>query len=314
MIPIKKENFKIYLYILREIIVNWIGYKMGLRKILKKGLIVNIEKSLSTEDAYADKGLRRMDFLRDTLKLKENEQFPFKNVMEVGPGGMLLLGLMLVAEGCDEYIGVDSFPSLVWGKFSMDCYRLAMSKMSHEKADKISKALNSSKDGNGPVKYFGNVGIENIINRGYVKPKSMDLIFSWGVLEHIKHPKNVFNVLRKIIKDDGVMIHSIDPYPHTWTLFPNPYIIFCMSNWLWNLMYNGRGFLNRFRASDYIEWAKEAGFEVIEVKREMGDKKYLTIRKNFTPRFKKYLDNDILTESITLILKPIQNDDNLVKN
>lgn len=87
-----------------------------------------------------------------------------------------------------------------------------------------------------------------------------------------------------------------------------------MPDWLWNLMYGGRGFLNRFRASDYIKWANNAGFEVIEVKREIGDKKHLLIKKNFITRFQKYSDEDILTESIVFVLKPIQNDDNLVKN
>lgn len=304
MIPVKKENFKIYFYIIREVLVNFIGYKFGLRRILKKGLIVNIE-NFDIEEVFEDRGLARLDFLRENLGLAQDKPLFFKKVLEVGPGGTLLLGFMLVDAGCDEYIGIDNFPSLVWSEFSMDCYNFFINKLPDNRAKKILKAIISSKKGDGPIKYFGSVGIENIINGGYVEPKSIDLIFSWGTLEHIKYPKNVFKVLREIIKDDGVMIHSIDPYPHTWTLFPNPYVIFCIQDWLWNLMYGNRGFLNRFRASDYVNWARNAGFEAVEAKRELGDKKYLSIKKNFTPRFKKYSDEDILTENIVLVLKPV---------
>ncbi|MFH1162126.1 MAG: methyltransferase domain-containing protein [Candidatus Jorgensenbacteria bacterium] len=303
MIALNKEKLKVYLYIVREIAVNLIGYKLGIRKLMRKGAVVNTNCE-DMDGVFNDK-ISQLDFIKTWGESLQKKPFPCGNVLEIGPGGTLLLGSMLIAEGCKEYYGIDAFPSLVWGKFATALYGLADRKLPEQKAEKVRTALSLSKNKNGPIKYFGNVGVENIIADRCVEPKSIDLIYSWGVLEHVPSPENAFNVLRKVIRDDGIAIHVIEPSPHTWKRFSNPYVIFCIPDWLWGLMYHGRNFQNRFRASDYVGWARNAGFDVIEAENtEIGKKDHLSIRGKFTERFKSYSDEDILTGRLTLILKP----------
>ena len=105
--------------------------------------------------------------------------------------------------------------------------------------------IKNSQGFNGSVKYFGTYGLFNNDFKKLVKPLSVDLIYSWGVLEHVVDPKSVFQENYNLIDKNGVAIHVIDTHPHTWNRFNNPLIYLTIPDWLWSIMYGGRGFINR---------------------------------------------------------------------
>lgn len=134
------------------------------------------------------------------------------------------------------------------------------------------------------------------------------LFIHGGVLEHIENPLEVFKKNYLLLKKNRFALHVIDLYSHTWGRFKNPYRFLSVCDWLWKLMYSNRGFINRYRASSYIRWAKESGFKVEILKVERYDDKDIDIdklKRKFLLRFQNLDKNDILIDRIFLKLSKI---------
>jgi Methyltransferase domain len=291
-----------YRWIAREILVNVVGYRLGVRSVIGRGKVANVVGSV--EGDVEDKGHRRLAFIKQTLRgfLGEAEFrafWPPRCVVEIGPGGTLLLGLYLLSEGVAEYVGIDRFASDVWGEYPRRCYRYALRTLPAPKH--LERLLVSSAAGQGPLHYRGTGG-----HRAFrtMAKRSVDLIFSWGVFEHIDDPRQMLSESREVIGVDGLALHIIDPHAHTWLRFANPLLFLAVPDWLWWLMYAGRGFQTRHRASAYARWAAEAGYDVYEVMREMESAKHLWIKPYLLPRFRQATDADVLTHRIGLALVP----------
>jgi hypothetical protein len=282
--------------VIREIAVNWIGYKLGIRKLLGRSRNNNVHRDVDFD--VREKGIMRRDFIKDSLRQLLGEGFPSywppRRVLEIGPGGTLLLGLHLLAEGVAEYIGVDRFPSQMFGKYPKRCYQHALDSLPD--AERLANLLKQSEAGNGPLYYFGSESAAAFEN---IEPGSVDLIFSWGALEHIEDVAEVFRKTRPLLSSHGVALHTISTNGHGW-LTP---IFLTIPDWLWWLMYWRRGFLNRYLPSDYLRWAKDAGFEAIEIDRIVAHSKYLQIKPRMLPRYQAASDEDLLTAELMLALR-----------
>lgn len=288
-------------YVLREIGVNWVGYKLGVRKLLGRGTVNNLSGNIGAD--VLDKGAKHPAFVRRTLSdLNLPGLYPGRRIIEMGPGGTILSGLNFILDGWEEYIGLDAFPSAVWSEYPQSVYKAAVESMDMETAAKAKRILSRSKEGQGPVFYFGENGLANKELLRKVEPGTADMIYSWGVLEHIEDPRDVFFRNHQLLKKGGVALHVIDPYPHTWRRFDNPYVFLTVPDFVWKMMYKDRGFINRHRSGSYLEWAKEAGFRVISSKGELADSRYLELKGEFLSRFKELADEDILTERMYLVL------------
>jgi hypothetical protein len=289
-------------YIFREIFVNFVGYKLGLRKLRSKGRVNNM--TWNTKEDIKDKGVKHSEYVNNILDRFDKSGKIKKDVfLEMGPGGTVLPGFYHIANGWNKYIGVDVFPSKVWSSYPLKLYNSAFETMANDKCDLAKINLKSSKEGKGPVYYLGNDGIFSKEASLLIGDSKVDMIYSYGVLEHIPEPREVFKHNFNMLQDDGIVVHVIDPYPHTWLKFDNPYYFLTIPDWLWNLMYGGRGFINRYRYSSYIEWATEAGFKILDVETELADKKYMSIKDKFISKFKHLEDSDILTDRLCLVLK-----------
>lgn len=284
-------------WIARELAVNWIGYKCGVRRALGKGRNNNVHFDI--EKDLQDKGRDRLSFIKTMLRQLLGNEFdsfwPPKRALEIGPGGTMLLGLFLCSEGVEEYIGVDAFPSDVWNDYSKQRYDAARRFIPN-----VMQVVESSSKGNGPIYYYSDKSHQAL---NHISPSSIDLIFSYGCLEHVNDPLTTFKKSKPLLSERGVALHRISTHGHTWRQFPNPLIHFAISDWLWRLMYDGRGFITRFCASQYIDWAKEAGYQVSELERETCEPFLLTIKPHLLPRFKIASDLDLSTDEITLALR-----------
>ncbi|MDC3315686.1 class I SAM-dependent methyltransferase [Candidatus Thioglobus sp.] len=293
------ERIKVLLYIIRECFVNIVGYKMKIRRLFKRSRINNVAGNVDVD--IKDKGLKHYKLVQKIIS--DLSLDPKKNrFVEMGPGGTLLNGFTTVLNGWDEYIAVDVFPSQVWSSYPMTLYDKYVEIVEPEKKRALKELIRNSKRFDGRVKYFGTQGLFNNDFKRLVKPLSVDLIYSWGVLEHVVSPKFVFKENYNILDKDGVVIHVVDTHPHTWSRFNNPLWYLTIPEWLWNVMYGGRGFINRFQPQNYIDWAKESGFNVQVYNEEVDDYDINSIRKRFLDRFRDLPDKELLTHRIYLVL------------
>jgi hypothetical protein len=292
---------KLIIFIIREILVNFIGYKMGVRSFLKRSLINNMARKIEV-DLY-DKGPKHSKNIKDHLHENNIEIKNKNNFLEMGPGGSILHGIHKILDGWNKYIAVDTFPSQIWSKYPQDLYSRFTSELDNNLKNKANEILLSSQNEEGPIFYFGTQGLFNTDFNSKYTAGSIDFIYTWGVLEHIDDPKQVFIKNYELLSDSSYVLHVIDPHPHTWSRLRNPYIFLTIPQWLWNLMYKGRGFINRVRASSYEAWAKQAGFEIISNKKEISNLNISNIINSINETI-KYTDiNDLLTDRLYLFLK-----------
>ena len=95
--------------------------------------------------------------------------------------------------------------------------------------------------------------------------KTVDLIISYSVMEHLKNIETCFNEMYRILKSGGAMIHFIDLRDHFFFL---PFHFLLFSEKIWNNFLTPKeGFyLNRLRKCDYENILKNYEWSEIEIK------------------------------------------------
>ena len=102
-----------YRFILREILVNFLGYKLGLRSLLGKGKHINITGKID-RDLY-DKGVKHREIVEEVLQAKGLT--PVGYIFGDGPRRLMLHGCMVINDGWERYVAVDAFASDVWSEY-----------------------------------------------------------------------------------------------------------------------------------------------------------------------------------------------------
>lgn len=88
-----------------------------------------------------------------------------------------------------------------------------------------------------------------------------DLILSRAVLEHVNNLKKTMLDIKQNLKTNGTSLHLVDLKSHGL----DRYTEFDFLSWpsiLYNLMYNHKGFPNRWRVPHYRKFAEEAGLKI----------------------------------------------------
>ena len=129
---------KIVPFIIRECLVNLLGYKLGLRGFLGRGKLINITGDVDRD--IEDKGIKHRakvdDILKDlNLKIEKNR------FLEMGPGGLLLHGCMIILDGWKEYIAVDAYTSDVWSEYPLSVLQKYSHRLSEDKKRIIKACL-----------------------------------------------------------------------------------------------------------------------------------------------------------------------------
>ena len=322
------------IFILREIFVNLVFYKLKLRKLLRIGENANISKNLSID--IKDKGPKHVKNIKESIntvysgsnfrKIEINytgeeinesviprihgvpndiskDLIKDKDILEIGPGGTLLSGLNLLLEGCKSYTAIDFFPSKMWGDYPSKLYEIFLASLEKEKKELFKEIILLSKEGKGPLRYFGNGGIDGEEVKRNIKKDSFDFIYSWGVLEHVPDPLSMFRRNKDLLREDGSILHIIDPHPHTWRNIKKPYSFLGVNNFLWDLMYKDRGFINRLRKSQYLSMSEEAGFKSEVIKELIDNKNQLPSKSSLVEPFNGMELDDLLCHRFWLYMK-----------
>lgn len=138
---------------------------------------------------------------------------------------------------------------------------------------------------------------------------SVDLVFSYGVLEHI--PRDALAAIseetRRILKPEGRACHNIGLHDH----FHNAglgngvnFLRYSQRVWdFWNA--NAILYHNRMRLPEYLELFAKAGLEPIWQDREVLDLNREALRKiEVHPDFRHFSEDDLIASHLYIDLKP----------
>ena len=132
-----------------------------------------------------------------------------------------------------------------------------------------------------------------------VPEKSIDVIFSNSVLEHVTKPDELTTELKRALKPGGCMVHAIDYRDH---FFKYPFHFLQFSKKTWDRWLNP-GDLPRQRISDHIELCRKNGFSVEVIRRENDYPAFSAIKGKLHPEFAGYTDEDLSTITAVLIVR-----------
>ena len=228
-----------------------------------------------------------------------------KFILEIGPGNSLAIALLFLAHGARKVSLIDRFQHLFWDSRDIDFHKHILKKIAKSKAPCASSAINSiSFDNNANSVNFDNDRIEYQqcdATRLPFASKSIDLVFSNAVLEHIHNPQKVICEIARVTKRNGIGIHEVDFRDHFFK--QEPLRLLKYPDWLWNLMsWNRPGYTNRLRAPDFLELFKSAGFDI---QRQLTIREYEGNINNLKldSRFKMYPPDDLRILAFWLMVK-----------
>jgi SAM-dependent methyltransferase len=186
-----------------------------------------------------------------------------KIVLEIGSGRFARFALQLLAAGAQRVINVD--PLAV----SLDDIR--------HKEVLLSDCVSLDLD---PEDAFSRIEVENKDFTVLAVPpleNQVDLVISSSVLEHVKDPKAVLQSSFNWLKPGGMTLHLIDLRDHNFR-FRHPFEMLTYSDTVWAkwLDLDGAFHVNRLRLPDYINVAREIGFQRINYEILSKDEAELT--------------------------------------
>jgi hypothetical protein len=277
------------------------------------------------------------------LKKYELETNPHK-IIEFGPGNSMGAGFTLLICGANQYTGLDAVRHVVNTtehlKIFDELVKLCENKSPIPGRDKYPKtySINEKVDDfpqdvltderlltcldknriNSLRKEIElmNITYENKVDDSainYMSPwqnsfemqkESMDLIYSFGVLQSVDNLESTYKSMYKWMKKNAVMIHSMDfrnlGLSQEWN-----------GHWqyadlTWKLIRGNRPYLiNREPLSTHVNLLKKIGFTVVDIIKKDTfnfDEHVGSIeRKRLAPKFKNMSDEDFTTTSATII-------------
>ena len=137
-----------------------------------------------------------------------------------------------------------------------------------------------------------------------ISDSSVDFIWSNAVLEHVRR-KEFFDTmveLRRIIRADGVCIHSIDLMDHLGGALNN--LRFSEAFWEWDFVAGAGFYTNRIRFSEMVDFFRQAGFSVEVVDSKRWDE-LPTPRKKLSASFRDLSDDELCVAGFKVILRPV---------
>jgi SAM-dependent methyltransferase len=190
-----------------------------------------------------------------------------KRFLELGPGDSMPIGLAALALGAAQYIGCDRFPGDIAGASARALYELVCARLPVELLDALrARGLEPgtfpwlpTSPGDPPVVRFVAVAAERVHDA--LPPESVDVVFSYNVIEHVADPFATFASAYRVLRPGGVMLHRVDYGPHAcWLSYQNPLLFLTVAEPVWRAMGSNRGTPNRFRHPEIIAAMTRAGF------------------------------------------------------
>lgn len=265
-------------------------------------------------------------WLRHLVMAKSNGLNPYpKIVAELGPGDSLGIGLAALISGCDKYLALDvvqhanternvkifdelvtlfrnrasipdegEFPKVkpYLNKYDFPADILNENRLQHalekSRIEKIRDAIISLPQINKSLIQYKVPWYDARI----LEKKSVDMIYSQAVLEHVDDLRNTYKSMHLWLKPTGYISHQIDFKCHGTADEWNGHWKY--SDFVWKLIRGKRPYLlNREPHSTHIRIAEEEGFKVVCDKKIKSESSLTT--NDLASRFKSISDDDLTT-------------------
>lgn len=204
---------------------------------------------------------KQLDYSFEKIKKLMNDQhqsFKDKTCLELGPGNSYNNAYNFLMNGAKKVILIDKFPRYIKTTKQKEYFKREL--------EYIEKKYNKKElffvKGDSLNKRYIRLIAEDI-TQSDIKEK-VDFIYSISVFEHIRDVEGNIKKLSKILKNDGLMYHSIDLRDHY--NFNNPFLFYKYSKRTWEkyLAKEGISYTNRVRYNEYIKLFKKHGFKILK--------------------------------------------------
>lgn len=189
-----------------------------------------------------------------------------KNILELGPGSDLGVGLLMLAMGVKQYNALD-VNDLV-ANVPPEFYETLFSTIScntmlfETSGEDLRRQLEKTKQGNNERL---NYVCKNDFDVGIFGKESIDIVFSQAAIEHFDDVKRTFSQLNEIVRPGGFFVAEIDLGTHTRLLRDvDPLNIYRYPRWLYKGL-KFRGVPNRVRPDEYRHVLESSGWTNIRI-------------------------------------------------
>lgn len=218
-------------------------------------------------------------------------------VLELGPGDSIATAIIAASYGAKSIL-IDS------GNFvssDMNSYLRLHSKLLELGA--LPPDISSCNSIQDILKQCNSTYLSNgLVDLKTIQTKSVDLIFSQAVLEHVRFHEfeETLSECNRILRDDGVCSHSIDLKDHLGGALNN--LRFPFSVWESNFFSQSGFYTNRIRFKRMLALFSRSGFKYEVINVENWD--CLPIKRNqMMPEFALLENDDILISEFDVLLR-----------
>lgn len=211
-----------------------------------------------------------------------------KNVMELGPGSDLGVGLYLLSKGAAGYNAIDvndlmkDVPIEFYNSFFERLNKLQLRVCT----DVLREELQKSKTGeDSKLVYIHKEDFDILSSFGNA---SIDAIFSQAAFEHFEDFDKMIFQLSQVAKPGALFIAEIDLKTHSrWIREKDPLNIYRFSDWIYNV-FRFRGTPNRIRPYQYRKAFEKYGFMNIRVipQNILSETAFEKVRLNLFSRYR----------------------------
>lgn len=188
-----------------------------------------------------------------------------KNVLELGPGSDLGIGIYLLSKGCSQYNACDvndlmkSTPDSFYDKLFLKLKDMDV----ETDVNCLNEQLNKAK--NGMFSHLNYVVRDDFDIVSAFGESAVDLVLSQAAFEHFDDIESTASLLSKVCKPGAILIAEIDLKTHSrWIRDKDPNNIYRYPQWVYNT-FRFRGIPNRVRPFQYKEALETSGWTDVRI-------------------------------------------------
>ncbi|HMB44228.1 MAG TPA: class I SAM-dependent methyltransferase [Candidatus Methanoperedens sp.] len=226
--------------------------------------------------------------------------FKNKQILELGPGNSIALAMNFLCNSSGKYLMVDKYPRILKTEKQAKHLLEQITYFEEKYHSNLNNFINKDNlEFNEAFLTYMQDSAEDLRN---ISSHSVDIILSISVLEHIRDVEKSFKEMRRILKEGGVMYHSIDLRDHYNSNEPLKFLKYSDFAWDNFLTKEGYSYTNRLRIYDYMELLAKYGFEIININKIIYDSD-LTEQKSFIKKFRDEDKENLKVLSIEILAK-----------
>lgn len=187
-----------------------------------------------------------------------NDDLNGKNILELGPGADLGVGLLMLANGAQSHCALDA--NRLIDATPAEFYEQLLDEFDENRKKQLLAELELAQQNKGrQLNYHVD---KNFSPRIFLK--KFDCIFSHAAFEHFDDSEKVIKEISEVSAPGAVFVATIDPKTHSRPInISDPLNIYRYPNWFYRAA-RYSGIPNRWRPKDYIAALKKYGFDNIQ--------------------------------------------------